>query len=324
MTQPGEPATMKGVTDTDEAAQAAAQATAQGAAETAARSSGVRIREIGDLDGHNAVRRLYDEIWRPEPGNPPVTTELLRGLTKSGNYVAGAFDGEKLLGAVVGIFGEPAQRSMHSHIAGVSAAAAGRNVGFALKLHQRAWALRRGVTTITWTYDPLVSRNAYFNLAKLAGTAVEYLPNFYGGMHDGINGDDDSDRMLVRWRLDAPQVVAACAGAPDIPAERARAAVIGLSQSRTGRPVAGALDGGLVLVSVPPDVESLRSTDPECARQWRVAVREAITTLLAGGARIIGFDRSGWYIADTTQAGTTEADTTQAGTTEAETTEGTA
>ena len=28
----------------------------------------------------------------------------------------------------------------------------------------------------------------------------------------------------------------------------------------------------------------------------RQAVREALTTLLAGGAEISGFDRSGWYV----------------------------
>ena len=87
----------------------------------------------------------------------------------------------------------------------------GRHVGFALKLHQRAWALLRGVSEIAWTFDPLVSRNAYFNLVKLGAQPAEYLPNFYGTMLDTINGDDDSDRLLVRWRLRSPHVVAAAA-----------------------------------------------------------------------------------------------------------------
>ena len=58
-----------------------------------------------------------------------------------------------------------------------------------------------GVSEIAWTFDPLVSRNAYFNLIKLGADAVEYLPNFYGPMLDTINGDDDSDRLLIKWRL---------------------------------------------------------------------------------------------------------------------------
>ena len=85
-------------------------------------------------------------------------------------------------------------------------------MGFALKLHQRAWALSRDVTTITWTFDPLVCRNAYFNVAKLAATPAEYLPDFYGEMDDVINGSDDSDRLLVHWPLAADSGDRACQG----------------------------------------------------------------------------------------------------------------
>jgi predicted GNAT superfamily acetyltransferase len=269
------------------------------AADTAARAAGVEIRELAELAQLDAVYRLYDEIWRPDPTNPPVTTELLRALAKAGNYVAGAFDGNRLVGACVGFFGAPADGAMHSHIAGVSSAALGRSVGFALKLHQRAWATRRGVSTISWTFDPLVCRNAYFNLVKLAATAAEYLPNFYGEVNDGINGDDDTDRLLVRWDLHSPEVGEACAGVArprDVAAERARGAVVGLARSEHCLPVAGNLDGDTVLVAVPRDIGALRATDARRARDWRLAVREALTALLAGGARIAGFDRSGWYV----------------------------
>ena len=180
----------------------------------AAAAAGVQLRELSALDELDQVYRLYDAIWRPDPNNPPVTTELLRALTKAGNYVGGAYDGDELIGACVGFFEAPAAVAMHSHVAGVSAAARGRNVGFALKLHQRAWALRRGVTAISWTFDPLIRRNAYFNVVKLGARPTEYLPNFYGQMEDGINDGDDTDRLLVRWQLDAPEVGAAAAGHP--------------------------------------------------------------------------------------------------------------
>jgi predicted GNAT superfamily acetyltransferase len=245
------------------------------------------------------VYRLYDGIWRPDPTNPPVTTELLRALAKAGNYVAGAFDGTELVGACVGFFGAPGGEAMHSHIAGVSAAALGRSVGFALKLHQRAWALQRGVGEIRWTFDPLVSRNAYFNLVKLGASITEYLPNFYGGMRDGINDGDETDRLLVRWDLDAGAVTAACAGRTgpcDAEYERARGAVVGLARSPQGLPVPGTLDGETVLVAVPPNIQALRSADPACAKQWRAAVRDVLAPLLAGGARVAGFDRTGWYV----------------------------
>ncbi|GGP77775.1 GNAT family N-acetyltransferase [Saccharothrix coeruleofusca] len=271
--------------------------TAAHAAEAASRAAGVRVRDLTDLPDLDAVYRLYDDIWRPDPTNPPVTTELLRALTKGGNHVAGAYDGTTLVGASVAFFGPPADRVMHSHVTGVAPTSLGRDVGFALKLHQRAWALRRGVTAITWTFDPLVSRNAYFNLAKLGGAVAEYLPDFYGGMRDAINGDDATDRLLVRWDLAAPEVEAACAGSPARPdAERAGAAVVALGRDERGAPVPGSTDGGTVLVAVPPDVTALRRTDPGLARRWRVAVREVLSPLVAEGPRATGFDRAGWYV----------------------------
>jgi predicted GNAT superfamily acetyltransferase len=166
--------------------------------------------------------------------------------------------------------------------------------------------MRRGLRTISWTFDPLVSRNAYFNLTKLAATPTEYLTNFYGGMNDGVNGSDDSDRLLVIWDLNGPQVQAACAGrpaTPAVPAELGHAAVIGLGRSPDGQPMMGTLDGPTVLVAVPPDIEALRSTDPASARAWRVAVRETFTALMAGGWRATGFDRAGWYVLTRARSG---------------------
>jgi predicted GNAT superfamily acetyltransferase len=269
------------------------------AADRAARAAGVRIRPLTDLAEFAAVCRLYDGIWRPAPANPPVTAEWLRALGKAGNYVAGAYDGDALVGAGVGFFGPPAHRELHSHIAGVSAAALGRGVGFALKLHQRAWSLCRGVATVTWTYDPLVRRNAYFNLAKLAAVPTEYLPDFYGGMHDGINAGDESDRLLVRWALTAPHVERACAGQPcpaDAAGERAAGAVAALDRGATGEPVRRPAGTGTVLVAVPTDAEALRRADRDTARRWRGAVREVLGGLLADGAVVTGFDRAGFYV----------------------------
>ncbi|HEY7176563.1 MAG TPA: GNAT family N-acetyltransferase [Micromonosporaceae bacterium] len=282
-------------------AAAADIAAADAAADAAARAANVRIREISELAELEEVYRLYDGIWRPDPTNPPITTEMLRALTKAGNYVSGAYDGGRLVGACVGFFGAPADGAMHSHVAGVADAALGRHIGFALKLHQRAWAEHRGVTTIAWTFDPLVSRNAYFNLGKLAADASEYLPNFYGGMNDGINGNDDTDRLLVQWRLGSPQVVAACAGTPracSASLARARGAVVALARSEHHTPVVGTVAGDTVLVAVPPDIAALRTADPGVAKEWRVAVREVLATLMADGARVLGFDRSGWYVID--------------------------
>jgi predicted GNAT superfamily acetyltransferase len=294
---------MSGVTEPVPGVDAAVEAAA-----VAAGAAGVRVQEISSLEGLREVYHLYDAIWRPDPKNPPVTTELLRAFTKAGNYVAGAYDGTELVGASVGFFGAPGDSGhmeLHSHIAGVSKAALGRSVGFALKLHQRAWALRRGVSTIAWTFDPLVSRNAYFNLAKLAATPAEYLTNFYGGMQDGINSGDESDRLLIRWDLAAPAVEAASTGrlkVMDAHAEQNAGASIGLTRSDDGHPVTGSVHGDTILVAVPRDIESLRSVDPPGARAWRLAVRDVLGAVMAQGARVAGFDRAGWYVVRQSEA----------------------
>ena len=267
-------------------------------ADAAARAAGVSVRELSDLGDLEQVVGLLADIWA-RSANPPVTLELLRAFTKAGNYVAGAFEGGTMVGACVGFFHAPSEDALHSHIAGVSRAATGRSIGFALKLHQRAWALGRGVCEVAWTFDPLVSRNAYFNLTKLGALPDEYLPNFYGPMADGINAGDDSDRLLVRWRLRDPVVALACAG-DGVPAsvadELANGAAVALSVAADGEPVAGRLDGTLSLVAVPPDIERVRATGPAIAQRWRIAVRETLTGLVAAGGRIEGFDRTGWYV----------------------------
>jgi len=269
------------------------------AAGTAAIAAGVEVRDVTELDGLEAVYRLFDGIWRPSPDNPPVTTQMLRALSKAGNYVSGAFDGAALVGACVGFLGAPVGHVLHSHIAGVAPGALGRHVGFALKLHQRAWAMARGIGEVEWTYDPLVARNAHFNITKLGAFPAEYLANFYGDMADDINGGDDTDRLLIRWDLGSAAVAEACAGASrpgDAEVERARGAVVALGRSPHGTPVPGSLDGETLLVAVPRDVEALRAADPGGAKEWRGAVREVLGAALAGGARITGFDRAGWYV----------------------------
>ena len=268
------------------------------AADAAARAAGVSVRELTNLAELEAVVELFSTIWG-RSANPPMTLELLRAFTKAGNYVAGAVEGERLLGACAGFFHAPAEDALHSHIAGVSKAVSGRGVGFALKLHQRAWALLRGVSEISWTFDPLVARNAYFNIVKLAARPAEYLPNFYGAMADAINGQDASDRLLVRWPLGERAVVRACSGhglgavADD---EVKSGAVVALSVAEDGGPRPGRLDGTTSLVAIPGDMEGLRTADPELARRWRCAVRDALTSLVGDGGRIDGFDRAGWYV----------------------------
>lgn len=256
-----------------------------------ATTTGVHLRELHHLEELQDVHRLFNEIWRSDPGSAPISVELMRALSHAGNYVAGAYHDNRLIGASVAFLAAPAGQALHSHITG---ATTGRGIGLALKLHQRAWALERGLDRITWTYDPLVRRNAHFNLAKLGARPTEYLPSFYGVMDDAINAGDESDRVLATWPLTAPHVAAAAAGTPrpvPVPADAAVAL-----HDHDGHPVLGRADAPVLLVALPADIETLRHTDPGAARAWRQAVREVLGGLMHQGAQITGFHQKTSYI----------------------------
>lgn len=259
-------------------------------------SGPVRLCELRRLEEFRAVEELFADIWRPPPGSPgPVSTELIRALSHAGNYVAGAYLGARLVGASVGFLSAPPGHALHSHITGVRA---GRGIGHALKLHQRDWARAQGLDRITWTFDPLVRRNAYFNLSKLGATLVEYHPGFYGTMHDAINTGDDSDRVLALWRIGP--------GSPGPAGPDAGSGRLGeapeplLVADGSGRPRTLATDAPTVVVELPSDIEALRRADPAAATAWRLAVREVLGGLLSDGAQVSGFHGRSGYLVDRT------------------------
>jgi predicted GNAT superfamily acetyltransferase len=221
-----------------------------------------------------AVVDVFDAVWGSTP--PVATTELLTAVAHGGGYVAlaRAHDGRPI-GASLGLLarhdGAPA---LHSHVTGLVADARGTGAGRALKLHQRDWAAAHGLDLIVWTYDPLVRRNAWFNLEVLGAEVREYLPSFYGTMSDAINAGDRSDRLLVVWDVHRPVRDAGDVG----------------TGSGSG-PIADVL-----LVPTPPDVVELRHTDPAAVARWRDEVADALQGAFAAGRPIIGFTRAGEYV----------------------------
>ena len=263
---------------------------ARSAAADAATAAGVEIRLLDGAAGFEETGRVFGSIWGPE--STPMSSELMRAFAHAGNYVAAAYDANGVAGGCVGFFGPPGSGTMHSHVAGVAPAARGRNIGYALKLHQHAWALDHGVDEITWTFDPLVRRNAYFNIAKLGALPAAYLPNFYGAMADGINAGQESDRLLMSWP------VAAWLQRERRVSEPVGATVL-LDEDDAGRPVSPTRAGGsstCLLVRVPRDIEDIRRRNPAAARAWRVAVRDELGGILLDGGHVTGFTRSGFYV----------------------------
>ena len=224
----------------------------------------VTVRQLDQLDDLRGIDELFVSVWGP--GIPTFGVELLRALSHEGGYVAGAFREGTLVGASVGFLGQHHGRlSLHSHATGVSPQARGLNVGRALKRHQRDWAATRGVELITWTFDPLVRRNAWFNIGRLGARPVDYLVDFYGPMSDAINAGDASDRLLMAWEVSPTP------------------------------PIARPADDDCLLIPTPEDIESLRITDPVAARTWRLRLREELLDPVSR-QRVVGFTREGEYV----------------------------
>jgi predicted GNAT superfamily acetyltransferase len=250
------------------------------------------------------VAELFAVVWG-RPGEHPINSDVLKALAHSGNYVSGGYVDRRLVGGLVGWFGgvPPRELHMHSHILGVLSGSAARGVGFDLKQHQRRWCLARDVKAMEWTTDPLVRRNAYFNLTKLGAQAPEYLVNVYGEMSDTINAGEESDRLLIRWRLDSTSVEAAASGhapEPNVEELKRNGAEVGLSVGHAGDPVESTSSARVLLCQVPDDIVALRRSDPALARAWRMTQRKTFTDAMATGYEVTGATRSGWYVLEKT------------------------
>ena len=230
--------------------------------------SGLSIRDLDTLDEIFAAHDVIVEIWG---GRDPMPAPLMRALQYSGNYVVGLYDGDRVVGASVAFFAPPPQHAMHSHVTGVLPEYQRRGFGRLLKQQQRQWAIAREIGTVTWTFDPLVRRNAHFNAKTIGVRFVEYLVDQYGSMYDGAELDQngrgvDSDRLLVSWAL---------ASAP------------------VREPEASAI---VASVQIPDDIEALRMSDPAAAAEWRVRVRGEMLALYERGLVIGGFDDNRGYL----------------------------
>jgi predicted GNAT superfamily acetyltransferase len=257
----------------------------------AAASSGVTVRTLESLEDLGRVDALFAAIWGSAGQQVAMPVNLLRALTHSGSYVAGAWRGGQLVGAAVAFLGQrDGEAELHSHVAGVSRGLQGSGIGFALKLHQRAWAAARGIRRVEWTYDPLVRRNGWFNLVKLGARAVAYYPNFYGVMEDELNGTDETDRGLVSWDIQNETTA---------PSRDHRGVPI-LSIGADGSPIVDkdlpAWPRGCLLCQVPDDIVVMRRLQPGLAAQWRLALRATMGRAMQAGYVATGMTRDGSYV----------------------------
>lgn len=169
----------------------------------------ITIRSLHSLDDFCRCVQISREVWGDsELETEPYVTFVLADHT--GGQVLGAFDGHLMVGFTKAFAGlHDKTPYLHSHMAAVLPSHRDRRVGRALKLAQREDALRRDIRLIEWTFDPLETKNAHFNINRLGAISRRYLPNLYGITTSPLHRGLPTDRLLVEWHLESKRVVAA-------------------------------------------------------------------------------------------------------------------
>ncbi|TMK97409.1 MAG: GNAT family N-acetyltransferase [Actinobacteria bacterium] len=254
----------------------------------AADRAGVSIRHLTRPSDVDRVMAVIESVW----GDQAMPRALLRAFQHAGSCFLGAETGGEVIGFVLGFMGSAEGPHLHSHMLAVRPEARSAGIGFALKLAQRAAAIDEAIEEIRWTYDPLIARNARFNLSRLGAVATAYFENFYGDMPDRLNRGDRSDRFEVRWRLRSAWVERVLrSGAPGVDLA-GRGSILGAGGPRDApRPVeTGERPANGVIASIPPDYQALRERDPDLAREWREASGRAFAACFDGGLVARTFD----------------------------------
>ena len=256
------------------------------------------IRDLESFDDLCQVKAVEKEVWgMADDDSLPMTLAI--ACKAAGSIFVGAFDGDKLVGFAFGIFGrEHGQTTIHSHMLAVLERYRQHDLGLKLKHAQRERALGLAIREMTWTYDPLQSRNAHFNFAKLGIVSDAYKVDFYGPETSSVLHRNGTDRLWVRWLLDSRRAGDRIAGkdtrAETLDALRHLAPLV--SFNGDGRPARADLPESLgrqrVSIEIPGEILEVERSDMGLAREWRAATRWAFTEAIGAGFYVAEFCRS--------------------------------
>jgi predicted GNAT superfamily acetyltransferase len=227
------------------------------------------IRNLISIYDLSLARNIFDQTWAIDSGTE-ITPNLLQALVHSGAYLSGAFIDDNCVGAALAFPATTGGLHLHSHMTAVLDEYRDQGVGYALKIDQWHWAKKNNYPEISWTFDPLVRRNAKLNLIKLGVDISSYYPNFYGEMPDALNSGDESDRLMVSWKV---------AGENPIQHELVSAP----------KPTD-------ILIQIPEDIVAIRSRDKEENLRWRRKVREQFLYAFEKGGQVVGFSANSEYV----------------------------
>jgi predicted GNAT superfamily acetyltransferase len=276
---------------------APSSADAAALASEACAKAGIDVRVIDRIEVMREAAETLATIWGTAPGVYPVGADVMRALQHSNAYVAGVYAEDVMVGVSIAWLAGLDEPALHSHITGLVEGHRNKGEGYAVKLHQRAWALEHGIDTIYWTFDPLQRRNCFFNVTKLGARVTKYYEDFYGEMRDSINRGDRSDRLLAKWELSSPRTVRALLDKPRA-GEELEASGDGV-QIMVGVDALGAprlVNESGSHVFIPADFPALRAADPEQGLAWRLAVRDAFARQYAAGRELTTVTATGWYV----------------------------
>ena len=231
--------------------------------------SNFNILELSSIKEQSQARAVFDRTWSLEFGSE-ITPNLLKAMVHGGSYLSGAYIKENCIGAAFAFPATTGELHLHSHMTAVLEEYRDQGIGYALKIDQWHWAKKRGYKEITWTFDPLVARNAKLNLIKLGVDISGYYSNFYGDMPDALNAGDESDRVMASWKVVGDQPVV-------------KSAIINPYKLDT-------------LIKIPEDIVAIRSKDISENLKWRHKVREEFMQAFEKGGKVVGFSANNEYV----------------------------
>jgi predicted GNAT superfamily acetyltransferase len=260
------------------------------------------IRLLETPEEMTALEALQRLVW-PGSETDVIPAHMLLAVVHNGGLALGAFVGSTLVGASFGFPGfyrtpDGPRLKHHSHILGVHPDWNDKGVGFALKRAQWQMVRNQGIDRITWTYDPLLSRNAHLNITRLGAVCNTYLRSEYGEMRDGLNVGLPSDRFQVDWWLNTIRVERRLSlhSRPSLTLEHfcASMATLLLAQSLRGYllppPAAPSqMTGKMLLIEIPPNFPALKATDMPLAQEWRFYTREVFEAAFSKGYLVTDF-----------------------------------
>lgn len=236
-----------------------------------------------------AMEEIQKDAWNAE--DIAVTpAHVLRAAQMANNCVYIAYCGDEPAGYVYGFFGlHNSKLFLHSHQVGVKRKYQNRGVGYLLKLRQRDFAMRLGIDLIRWTFDPLQSKNAYFNFTKLGVINREYIRNLYGEIRDELNKGLPTDRFYVEWYISSPRVVDRVEKGVKPPlADDLELTVINkIKTLEQGLITIADYDTSLrekiLAMEIPTNFTDIKKRAPNLALEWRIKTREIFEKYLSSG-----------------------------------------